>query len=185
MATVAEKLITVEEFMRMPDPPDGSRQELVRGVVITMPPPFFKHGLRQGRAYSLVDNHARSKHLGRVTVESGLITERDPDTVRGPDVAYWSYERLPEEIEPEGYPDVAADLCIEVLSSAKEWKRMREKLLEYFARGVRMVWVINPEDRTVTVYRNADEGRVLHENANLTGDEVLPGFACKVAELFA
>src|SRR5262249_50721903 len=137
MATVAEKLITAEEFIRMPDPPDGSQQELVRGVIVTMPPPGIRHGSRQVRAATLLDNFACSTRLGRVTVESGVITERDPDTVRGPDVAYWSAERLPLDIEPEGYPDVAADLCVEVLSPHKRLRKILEKLREYFERGVR------------------------------------------------
>src|SRR5262245_28079988 len=116
MATVAGRLVTAAEFLAMPDPPDGSRQELVRGEVVTMPPPGFRHGLRQVRICSLLDQFGRSTRHGRVTVESGLVTERDPDTVRGPDVAYWSAERLPLDQEPEGYPEVAPELCFEILS---------------------------------------------------------------------
>ena len=89
------------------------------------------------------------------------------------------------DLEPEGYPDVAADLCVEVLSPGNSLRRIREKLREYFARGVRMVWIIDPEDRTITVYRSVDEGRLLHENATLDGEDVLPGFSCRVAEFFA
>lgn len=185
MATVAEKLLTAEEFARLPNPPDGSRQELVRGVIVTMPPPGFRHGLRQVRVCTLLDQYGRSSGRGRVTAESGVITERDPDTVRGPDAAFWSIDRLPLDLEPEGYPDVAADLCVEVLSPSNNFRRIREKIREYFARGVRMVWIIDPEDRTVTVYRTPDEGRLLHENAMLDGEDVLPGFSCRVAELFA
>src|SRR5216683_6395094 len=151
MSSVAERLITAEEFAQMPDPPDGSKQELVRGIVIIMPPPGFDHGLCQGRVYGLMDAHARSHHLGRVTVETGLVTERGPDTVRGPDVAYWSYGRLPGDQRPQGYPDVAADLCVEVLSPKKRLRQARTKIREYFERGVRMVWVVDPEDHTVMV----------------------------------
>src|SRR5436309_2955465 len=141
MATAAQKLITAEEFLLIPDPPDGSKQELVRGEIITMAPPGFRHGLRQGRAYRILDDFATTRRLGRVTVESGLVTERDPDTVRGPDVSYWSYERLPADQEPEGYPEVAADLCVEILSPSNRPGKMREKVREYFDRGVRMVWL--------------------------------------------
>jgi Uma2 family endonuclease len=184
MATVAQKLITAEEFALMPDPPDGSKQELVRGVIITMPPPGFDNGLCQVRVRGLLDNYARSKRLGRVTVETGLVTERDPDSVRGPDVAYWSFERLPADQRPQGYPDVAADLWVEVLSPKKRLRQVREKTREYFGRGVRMVWVVDPEDHTVMVYRSTDEGRLLHETATLADEDVLPGFSCGVAELF-
>jgi Uma2 family endonuclease len=120
-----------------------------------------------------------------VTVGSGLVTERDPDTVRGPDVSYWSYERLPADQEPEGYPEVAADLCAEILSPSNRPGKMREKVREYFTRGVRMVWLIDPEDRNVWVYRAPDEARVFHEGATLSGEDVLPGFSCRVSDLFA
>jgi len=114
MTIVAQTLLTAEEFAQRPEPSDGSKEELVRGVVITMPPPGFDHGMCQVRVCGLIDQHARPRRLGRVTVESGLITERGPDTVRGPDVAYWSAERLPFDQRPRGYPDVAADLCVEI-----------------------------------------------------------------------
>ena len=184
MATVAQKLITAEEFIKMPSPPDGSKQELVRGEIITMPR-GFRHGVCQLRAARVLDNYAGSTKRGRVTVETGVVIERDPDTVRGPDVSFWSFERLPLDQEPEGYPDVAPDVCVEILSPDKRLKRILEKLREYFAKGVRMVWIIDPEDRTVTVYRSAEEGRLLHESATLAGEDVLPGFSCRVAEFFA
>jgi len=184
MSTVQEKLITAEEFARMPVPLDGSRQELVRGIVVMSPPPGFRHGARQVRVASLLDHYARTTKSGRVTVESGVVTEHDPDSVRGPDVAFWSVARIPLDREPEGYPEVVPDLCVEILSTRKALKKTIEKIAEYFASGVRMVWVIDPEDRTVTVYRSPNEGRMLHESAMLSGDEVLPGFRCKVSELF-
>jgi len=184
MPSVAEKLITAEQFARMPEPADGTKQELVRGVIVTMPPPGFAHGHCQLRVGSFLDSYARSSKRGRVTVETGLITQRDPDTVRGPDVAFWSVESLPLEQWPEGYPEVAADLCVAVLSIHKRLAQLREKLREYFARGVRMVWIVDPEDHTVTVYRSPDEGRLLHESAILSAEDILPGFSCRVAEFF-
>jgi Uma2 family endonuclease len=182
MITAAQKLITADEFLQMPEPPDGSEQELVRGEVITMPPPGGFHGVSCGkttyRLYSFVETNQRGTVLSN---ETGIITERDPDTVRGADVAYWSFERLPEV--PPGYIETAPDLAVEVLSQWTKMRQLRIKIQEYFRRGVRMVWVIDPEARTVTVYRTPDEGRVLHESATLTGEDVLPGFSCRVADL--
>jgi Uma2 family endonuclease len=185
MATVTEKLLTAEEFARLPEPPNGWKEELVKGVIVMTPPPRFGHGKIQLAVGSLLRFHVLAQCLGQVTVESGLVTERDPDTVRGPDVAFWSAERLPlDQPEPTCYPEVAADLCVEILSPDPRFRKVREKLREYFTRGVRMVWVVDPEERTVTVYRSPDEGRLLHESATLSGEDVVPGFSCPVAAFF-
>src|ERR1700677_3722574 len=147
MAVISEKLITADEFVLMPNPSDGSRQELVRGAIITMPPPGFRHGLRQMRIGAKLDHYGTTTGHGRAVVESGVVTDRGPDTVRGPDVSYWSAERLPLDLEPEGYPDTSPDLCVEVLSPGNQMAKILEKLREYFASNVRMVWVVDPEDR--------------------------------------
>ena len=84
MATVAEKLLTAQEFSQLPDPPDGSLMELVRGEVVIMPPPMGIHGLCCANTTRIVDNFARSHKTGRVfSNDTGFITETDPDTVRG------------------------------------------------------------------------------------------------------
>lgn len=184
MSAVAQKLITAEEFAKMPDPPDGSKQELERGVIVTMPPPAFLHGLIQGQISALLLHFVKKARLGRVTVETGLVTERDPDSVRGPDISFWSAERLPFDQMPEVYPDVAADMCVEVLSPSDRKKNVGQKIREYFIRGVRMVWIVDPDERSVTVYRKPGDGRVLWEDATVTGEDVLPGFSCRVSEFF-
>lgn len=92
---------------------------------------------------------------------------------------------MPLDAEVELYPEIAADLCVEVLSPDERPKRIDEKLHEYFACGVRMVWLIDLESRTVTVFREPTESRLLCEDAKLTGEDILPGFECRVAELFA
>ncbi|MBI3411009.1 MAG: Uma2 family endonuclease [Planctomycetes bacterium] len=182
MPKIAEKLITAEEFARIPDPPDGSQQELVRGVIITMLPPGGMHGVSCSKVNRRIGNFVEEKNLGTVTAnDTGFVTERNPDSVRGPDVAFWSRKRLSEI--PLGYIEVAPDLAVEVLSPSNPSKKIRTKLKEYFEKGVSMVWIVAPEDRTVTVYRSSDEGRLLHENADLSGEEILPGFSCKVADL--
>ncbi|HEV3263368.1 MAG TPA: Uma2 family endonuclease [Gemmataceae bacterium] len=183
MATVSKKLISAEEFARMPDPPDGSQQELVRGEIVTMPPPGGRHGvccLRTGRR---LGNFVEENRRGTVTCnDTGFISERDPDTVRGPDVAYWSKERLPEV--PEGYIEIVPDLAVEVVSPSDIFSRIQKKVREYLNRGVRLVWVVDPEGRTVTVYRPLRQATILEENETLSGEDVLPGFSCPVAELF-
>lgn len=184
LAPPAKKLLTVAEFARLPDPPNGGKQELVRGEVVTMPAPGFTHGKVQTNVAFALRLWAKQSKLGQVTTETGLVTELGPDTVRGPDVAFWSFARLPADRTPEVYPDVAADLVAEVLSPSNTRPKMAAKVREYFAAGVRLVWVVDPDDRTVTEYRKPGDGRVLWADATLTADDVLPGFSCPVADFF-
>jgi Uma2 family endonuclease len=181
MATVIQKLLTAEEFLQLPDPPNGWHQELVRGEVIEMPPPAALHGVTQSKTNFRLASHIYAGPGGTLVCESGFVTERDPDSVRGPDLSYWTKERLKEI--PIGYFEIAPDLIVEILSPSNTTKQILTKLREYFGKGVRLVWVISPEDRTLTAYRKADEGRLLHETALVTGEDVLPGFECRVAEL--
>jgi Uma2 family endonuclease len=179
------RLLTAEEFARLPDPPDGSRQELVQGVVVVMPPPRFRNGATQGRVYFALEEFNRRHSLGWALTETGLITERGLDSVRGPNVVFWSYTRLPADVRPEVYPEVAPDLVVEVLSPGERGRKIAEKIAEYLRAGVRMVWVADEENQAVTVYRRAAEGRTLHVGAHLDGEDVLPGFVYPVAELFS
>jgi Uma2 family endonuclease len=183
MSTAAhKKLLTAEEFFLLPDPGDGSQQELVRGEIVTMPPPGGLHGVCCLKAGRRIGNFVEENDRGTVTSnDTGFITERGPDSVRGPDISYWARERLP--VVPVGYIEIATDMLVEVLSPSNTWKQIRDKLQEYFPKGVRLVWVIAPEDRTLTIYRTPDEGRLLHETATVTGEEVLPGFTCRVSDL--
>lgn len=183
MSTVTpNKLLTAEEFFLLPNPADGSQQELIRGEVVTMPPPGGLHGVCCSKVDRKLGAFVDAGPGGILACnDTGFITERSPDSVRGPDISYWSRERLPQV--PVGYIEVSPDMLVEVLSPSNTSKQICVKLKEYFARGVRLVWVIAPEDRTLTIYRTADEGRVLHETATVTGEDVLPGFACRVSDL--
>lgn len=184
MATVSEKLLTAREFSSLPDPGDGARQELVRGVVVTMPPPKGPHGQCCANIAAILWHFVRQHKLGRVlSNDTGLLTGTNPDTVRGADILYWSYQRLPS-LPEDVYISVPADLAVEVRSPSNDDGDMHEKVVEYLEAGVALVWVVDPRERTVTIYRTAAEGRVLHETATLTGEDVLPGFSCPVADFF-
>jgi Uma2 family endonuclease len=183
--TAPPKLLTAEEFAALPEPPDGAREELIRGVVVrVMAAPGFRHGRLQLRLGGRLDTFVEEHQLGQVTVETGVITERGPDTVRGPDVAFWSKERVPLGASILAYPNVAADLCVEIRSPGDRRGEIRTKVREYLAAGVRMVWIVDPENRTLTIYRTPDQGTVLHEDAPLAVADVLPGFSCRVGDLF-
>src|SRR6185312_9527003 len=108
MATI-QKLLTAEEFLRLPS--DGPPSELVRGVVVMMNQPSFNHGAIASNITVLLGSFVKQHDLGRTIItDSGVVTERDPDSVRGPDVAYYSYDRIAKTTSVRGYPDVAPDL---------------------------------------------------------------------------
>jgi Uma2 family endonuclease len=176
--------MTAEEFAMRPEPRDGSREELVRGEVVTMPPPGFRHGEVVMQVGFLLKSYLAQKSIGRVLAETGVRTEHDPDSVRGPDVSYWSFKRVPKSQKFVSYPKVAADLCVEVRSRSNTLRKLREKVAEYFDAGVRMVWVVDPEDQSVTVYRRPGRGLKLLGNELLDGEDVLPGFSCSVSRFF-
>ena len=183
-AITKSRLLTAEEFALLPQPEDGSHQELVKGVVITMPPPSFYHGLCCNEMGYRLGKHVREQKLGFVTNnDSGVVLARDPDTVRGPDVAYWSRERMPEPPR-EGYPSIPPDLVVEVLSPSDVFLNVQRKVQQYLRAEVRMVWIAIPEDRSIAVCRPGRETSILTNGETLNGEDVLPGFSCPVAELF-
>jgi len=182
--TAQARLLTAEEFSRLPQPPDGTLQELVKGTIITMPPPGMYHGRVCLRAGRRLGNYIEDNNLGWITCnDSGVILSRHPDTVRGPDLAYWSIARLPDPPR-EGYPSIVPDLVVEVMSPSDVFTRVQQKVEQYLDAGVRLVWVFVPEDRSVAVFRADRRPRLLFNGDALDGEDVLPGFACPVAEMF-
>jgi len=182
MSAVTTRTITAEEFARMPNPADGSKQELVKGEIFEMPPVKGRHGIIQLEIGSILRAHVKPKRLGWVAVESGTILERDPDTVRGPDVSFYSIARQPQM--PEDYFEIPPDLAVEVLSPDDRRKKVREKIAEYVDSGVRLIWLVDPDAQTVTVYNGGQRGVEYIETDTLDGGDVLPGFTCPVADFF-
>lgn len=183
MPAVLDKLVTIEEFAKYPEPADGSREELVRGTVITMAPPKARHGIICQNIARMLGQFVHSRRLGWVASnDTGVIIERDPDTLRGADVAYWSISREP--VLPEGYFESVPDLVVEALSPDDRKKAVREKIQDYVSSGVKLVWLVDPEVRTVTVYAGSMRGAELDESETITGGDALPGFSCKVADFF-
>jgi Uma2 family endonuclease len=184
VSTGTQKLITAEEFARMPDPEDGSRQELVEGAIETMPPPSSSHGRCCMRIGSRLENFIEANNLGHLLCnDSGVILEREPDTVRGPDLSFWTKERLPE-VPAESWISIPPDLIVEVLSPSEVHRRINKKVHQYLKQNVRLLWVVLPEDHAVTVYRPGQHSVLLANSDILTGEDVLPGFSCPVHQLF-
>ena len=184
MAVVEAKPMTAGEYQRLPEPMDGTRLELVRGEVVSVCRPTWEHGEIQIAIGSLIKNFLRTNPIGRVARECGVITEHEPDTVRGPDVSFISKERMPLGERMPKFAELTPDLCVEIISPSNTRAKMNEKIEEYFETGAKMVWVVDPEDQSVTVHLEPEEGRTPKGKAVLTGGEVLKGFSCKVAEFF-
>lgn len=159
--------------------------ELVKGEIVELMPTGHPHGYIEAIIAALLVMFVRKQKSGRVlTGEVGVYTERNPDTVRGMDVAFISNERL-SQVKSKSYLDVAPELVVEVMSPDDRWSSVQEKLAEYFAIGVKLIWVIDPRLEQVHVYRSLTEVERLTSDDNLTGGEVLPSFEVTVAELFA
>ncbi|HEX4610342.1 MAG TPA: Uma2 family endonuclease [Urbifossiella sp.] len=185
MTPVTTRVLSAEEFFDLPFPADGSKQELVRGEVRTMPSPGLEHGEVQGNVLFVIKSFLKANPIGRVMVESGTVTERKPDTVRGPDVSYYSSRRLPLEQRVVKYHDQVPDLCVEVVSPSNSLRQLKAKAKEYLFAGVLQVWIVDPEDRSVTVVTEPLASKNFETGATLHGGDILPGFSCKVADLFA
>jgi Uma2 family endonuclease len=182
MATVVKKLLTAEEFAELPPPDDGSLQELVCGEIITMSPPKARHGIACSKVVIKLGIFIDAGALGTLTCnDTGVLIRRHPDTVRGPDVAFWTHERLPAI--PNSYVDIPPDLIVEVVSPNDVFSHVHRKVCEYLDRGVRLVWIVDPENRELSVYRPGQQPSILSENETVTGEDVLPGFTCRVGDL--
>lgn len=177
------RLLTAEELLRLQN--DDLWHELVDGRLITMPPPGFAHGLFGGRLLFALTVFVRERRLGIVVLQdTGFILRRDPDTVRAPDVAFVSVDRMPAGPLPEGYFEGAPDLAVEVMSPADRIRDVEAKVREYLDRGARAVWVVRPRTRTVSTHHAGESPRTFTENDTLEDRAVLPGFRYRVRELF-
>jgi Uma2 family endonuclease len=175
-------LTTGEELSRRGD---IGRCELVRGQIVLASPTSDEHGGIEGNFYHELRSFVLPRKLGKVRVgEAGVYTQRSPDTVRGADVLFISNERYSRRGKKRGFLDVAPELVVEVLSASESQASLEEKLGEYFATGVRLVWVADPEQKTIRAYRSLADVRTLGQNDLLSGDDVLPGFCVPVSRLF-
>jgi len=181
--STATELLTADDLLRKPH--DGYRYELVKGELIQMPPAGNIHGKRTMRLGWRLARHVEANDLGVVfAAETGFMLATDPDTVRAPDVAFVTKTRIEEVGEFEGFWPGAPDLAVEVISPGDSYTEVEEKVEEYLNAGVRAVWVVNPRRRTITIYRSLTDITILTENDTLDGGDIIPGFSCRVAEVF-
>jgi Uma2 family endonuclease len=179
------KLMTGEEFCDWVQQPGQSDRwfELVRGEVIELPPPAQPHGILNANIARILGNHAFQRRKGFVASDSGVLLDRDPDTVRGPDVAYYESAKTFREAHPK-YGEIPPRLAVEILSPNDRANQVMRKITDYLQGGVALVWVVDPEAETVTIYQPDKTPRTRLRDQEITGEDVLPGFSCKVADFF-
>lgn len=189
--TTPVALMTAEELLMYPMP--DKRVELVRGRLIVREPAGMRHGEFAARvvvAFSDCLSRDRASRgaavtRGRVlTCDSGFTLARNPDTVRGPDVAYVSRERWAGPL-PEGYGEFAPDLAVEIRSPSDRTGAVLAKVGDWLDSGAYLVWVVDPMRQHVTVYGADGSQAMLGLGDVLDGGLVLPGFSLSIAELFA
>lgn len=175
--------LTAEQFNELPEP-GAYRLELARGLVVREPGPNEEHGWLSARLVTRLSNWVDERSLGRVFTDVAVVTRRDPDSVRRPDVAFIARARM------TAYParrhlETVPDLCVEVLSPSNRASDIQQKVLEYLDAGARLVWVIDPLGRTATEYRSRNQIRLLPESEALRGYDVLPDFELVLSDLLA
>ena len=180
-ATTMEQVVTGEELYEMGD---IGRCELVEGKVVRMSPVKPGHGRFEFRLAKHISDFVEANDLGEVMVgEVGVYVRREPDTVHGADILYISHERL-ERATPDSFLDVAPELVVEIMSPSDRWNEVKRKLREYLSAGVNVVWVVEPDERVISVYRSPTDIQEFTTQDDLVAADILPGFSLPLADLF-
>jgi Uma2 family endonuclease len=174
-------LMTADELshLHLPD----KRTELVKGVLVVREPAGYRHGAVTMNLAGALHTFVRPRNLGRVlAAETGFKLFSDPDTVRAPDVAFIRADRIPDP-PPGGFPAMAPDLAVEVLSPDDRPGEVLQKVADWLDAGVRLVWVVDPVRHVARVYRPDGTESLLSAGDALDGEDVVPGFSCGLAEV--
>lgn len=183
MATTTEALLTADEYARLPD--NGTPTELVRGRVIRLNLPAPRHGQIASKVHRILGRFLDDQDIGHLVInDSGVITQRNPDTVRGGDIAFYSYARVPRGPMPAGYLSAAPDVIFEIRSPGDRWSAILGKVAEYLIAGVTVVCVLDDATERAHVHRDKDAEQVFGHDEELILPDVLPGFGCQVKRFF-
>ena len=178
-----EKLLTADDLLELHG--KGVRGELIRGVFCETMSAGTRHGKIVMKFGFLLGSVVFPRRLGTlVGSDSGVLLERDPDTVREPDIAYFSTEKIPLDEDVPGYAEVVPDLVVEIVSPSDSWQEVQEKARMWLDFGVPLVWVGYPSRREVEVFSTGGVVFTLTEYDTLDGGDALPGFSCRVSEIF-
>jgi len=181
-APATTPLLTAEEFAELYQ---DQRVELVKGRVVEIPIPFILHGKVCNWVAFYLTQHVVSRALGHVmSNDSWIVVDRDPDTVRGSDICFFSYDRLPKGKISAGLIDAVPELVFEVRPPSDRWTKVMAKVLEYLAAGVQVVVVIDPKSESASVFRSDDRQTTFEIDQSLVLPDVLPDFSVPVRVFF-
>lgn len=186
MTTTIAQRMTAEEFYEWTNRPEngGKHHELERGEVVEMSRPGELHCLVCGNITRILGNYTVQRRKGYVlSNDVGIVWERNPDTVRGPDVVLYTDSRRYQELNPK-FCEEAPELAVEVRSPNDRMSKITRRIAQFLTWGSAIVWLVDPEDCTVTIYRSDRPAKVLEASEELTGDDILPDFRCLVADFF-
>ena len=183
MTTTMTKLLTADDLLRLSG--EGVRGELIQGVLHETMPSGYAHGKIAMKLGFLLNAFIIPRKLGSLTgSDSGVWLERDPDTVREPDIAYFSAAKISLDAMDSGYAEVPPDLVVEIVSPSDSRREVHDKARMWLRYGVGLVWVVQPDTRTMDVYRPGRGVVTLDEHDTLDGLAVLPGFTCAASDIF-
>jgi Uma2 family endonuclease len=179
MATTTKRAATEEDLLAMPN--DGQKYELVDGE-IRVSPAGDRHSYVAVQLATVLSLFVKKHRLGYVMgADAGF---RLPSkNVRSPDVSFVGSGRFPKDRPPDDFGNLAPDLAVEVLSPRDRPRYVLDKVGEYLEAGVRLIWVIDPRKASATVYRSLSDVRKLGADDSLDGEDVLPGFRCRLGEI--
>ncbi len=181
--TTEASLLTAEDLLRLCS--EGLRGELIRGVLCETMSAGQEHGEIAMKLGAALLGFVGPRGLGRVMgSDSGVWLEREPDTVREPDVAFFSAGKIPMDVRVTGYAEVTPDLVVEIASPTDSRREVHDKAHMWLSHGVRLVWVVHPDTRTVDAYRQDGDAATLSETDALDGLDLLPGFTCALSTVF-
>ena len=183
MMITATRMLTADDLLRLYS--QGVRGELIRGVLHETMPTGYAHGKLVVNLSAELRYFVKNRKLGSLTAsDSGVWLERDPDTVREPDIAYFSAAKIPLGAMDTGYAEVVPALVVEIASLTDSQREVRDKAEMWLRYGVGLVWVVQPDTRTVDVYQPGRAMVTLAEHSTLDGLDVLPGFTCAISDIF-
>ncbi len=176
-------LLTADDLMRLHG--EGVRAELIRGVLHETMPAGVRHGKIAAKLLLQLGYFVEPRKLGTLlTADPGVWLERDPDTVRAPDIAFLAESTMALNADIPGFAEVVPELVVEVRSPSDSRREARDKARMWNDHGVRLVWVVHPDTRTLDVHQPGQAVLTLTADDTLDGADVLAGFTCTLADIF-